>query len=304
MQLNVLHIKRKLHSGLIHRNKTMTEKIAILTDSGSDVPLSMMQTYPIFILPLQVNYKARSYRDGVDIDSKTVFLNLQQEVPTTSLPFGEDLENLVTTIKKQGFTRIVAVILSSGLSGTCNMVQLYAKESEFPMEVFDTKNIGIGSGLTAIRAAQWVKEGLTFDELKAKIEDSIMNTKVFFVLSTLEYLIKGGRIGKVSGFLGTTLELKPLITCNDQGVYTTIAKVRGRQKSVNALQSKIESFFDPNKKFLIGIVHADAIEDAQGLKDNLMVMFKDRATFFFSEISPALGVHTGPGLLGVGISPL
>jgi DegV family protein with EDD domain len=282
----------------------MTEKIAILTDSGSDVPASMMQTHPIFILPLQVNYKGRSYRDGVDIDSKTVFENLHKEVPTTSLPFGEDLEHLVTTIKDQGFTRIVAVMLSSGLSGTCNMVQLYAKESEFPMDVFDTKNIGIGSGLTAIRAAQWVKEGLSFDQLKTNIEESIESTKVFFVLSTLEYLIKGGRIGKVSGFLGTALELKPLITCDEQGIYTTIAKVRGRQKSVKALQSKIESFFDPNKKYLIGIAHANASEDAQVLKENLQKLFHDQATYFFSEISPALGVHTGPGLLGVGISTL
>ncbi|MBS3991288.1 MAG: DegV family protein [Erysipelothrix sp.] len=282
----------------------MTEKIAILTDSGSDVPASMMQTHPIFILPLQVNYKERSYRDGVDIDSKTVLENLHKEVPTTSLPFGEDLEHLVSIIKAQGFTRIVAIMLSSGLSGTCNMVQLYAKESEIPMDVFDTKNIGIGSGLTAIRAAQWVQDGLSFDELKANIEESIANTKVFFVLSTLEYLIKGGRIGKVSGFLGTALELKPLITCDDQGIYTTIAKVRGRQKSVKALQNKVESFFDPNKKYLIGIAHANASEDAQALKENLMVLFHDQATYFFSEISPALGVHTGPGLLGVGISIL
>jgi DegV family protein with EDD domain len=82
------------------------------------------------------------------------------------------------------------------------------------------------SGLTAIRAAQWVKEGLSFEELKPKIEASIHHTKVYFVLSTLEYLIKGGRIGKVSGFLGTALQLKPLITCDDQGIYTTVAKVK------------------------------------------------------------------------------
>jgi DegV family protein with EDD domain len=282
----------------------MIEKIAILTDSGSDVPASMMQTHPIFILPLQVNYKDRSYRDGVDIDSKTVLENLKTEVPTTSLPFGEDLTHIISTIKAQGFTRIVAVILSSGLSGTFNMVKLHAQESEIPMDVFNTKNIGIGSGLTAIRAAQWVKDGLSFDELKIKIEESIQNTKVYFVLSTLEYLIKGGRIGKVSGFLGTALELKPLITCDDQGIYTTVAKVRGRQKSIKTLQEKVESFYSKDKQYLVGIAHANAPLEAQELKEKLMEVYRDQATYFFSEISPALGVHTGPGLLGVGISTL
>jgi DegV family protein with EDD domain len=303
MPLNVLLIKNVLNNGL-HPKTTMIEKIAILTDSGSDVPASMMQTHPIFILPLQVNYKDRSYRDGVDIDSKTVLENLKTEVPTTSLPFGEDLTHIISTIKAQGFTRIVAVILSSGLSGTFNMVKLHAQESEIPMDVFNTKNIGIGSGLTAIRAAQWVKDGLSFDELKIKIEESIQNTKVYFVLSTLEYLIKGGRIGKVSGFLGTALELKPLITCDDQGIYTTVAKVRGRQKSIKTLQEKVESFYSKDKQYLVGIAHANAPLEAQELKEKLMEVYRDQATYFFSEISPALGVHTGPGLLGVGISTL
>ncbi len=282
----------------------MNEKIAILTDSGSDVPQAMSDKYPIFVLPLQVNYKDKSYRDGVDIDSKTVLENLNTEVPTTSLPFGDDLNELIQTMKAQGFTRIIGVILSSGLSGTFNMVQLHAKESEIPMEVFDTKNIGIGSGLTAIRAAKWVSEGLDYDQVVANIKESIKNTNVFFVLDTLEYLIRGGRIGKVSGFLGTTLELKPLITCNEEGVYTTVSKVRGRNKSIRTLFDTACTYLKEDQKYLIGVAHANAPEEAQAFKEQLEECFKDQATFFLSEISPALGVHTGPGLLGFGISVL
>ncbi len=282
----------------------MNEKIAILTDSGSDVPKSMSDQYPIFVLPLQVNYKDKSYRDGVDIDSKTVLENLKTEVPTTSLPFGDDLVKLIQTIKDQGFTRIIGVILSSGLSGTFNMIQLHAKESEVPMEVFDTKNIGIGSGLTAIRAAKWVSEGLDYDQVVANIKESIKNTHVYFVLSTLEYLIRGGRIGKVSGFLGTALELKPLITCDQEGIYTTVAKVRGRNKSIRTLFETACSYLKKDQHYLIGVAHANAPEEAQAFKEDLEKHFKDQATFFLSEISPALGVHTGPGLLGFGISIL
>jgi DegV family protein with EDD domain len=282
----------------------MNEKIAILTDSGSDVPISIQQDYPIFILPLQVNYKDKSYRDGVDIDSKTVLENLDKEVPTTSLPTGDDFNELIQTIKDQGFTRIIGVILSSGLSGTFNMIQLHAKESEVPMEVFDTKNIGIGSGLSAIRAAKWASEGLSYDQVVKNLKESIANTHVFFVLSTLEYLIKGGRIGKVSGFLGTALELKPLITCNQEGIYTTVAKVRGRNKSIRALKETAFSYLKEGNQYLIGVAHANAPDEALAFKEELELHFKDQATFFFSEISPALGVHTGPGLLGFGISVL
>jgi DegV family protein with EDD domain len=282
----------------------MNEKIAILTDSGSDVPISIQQDHPIFILPLQVNYKDKSYRDGVDIDSKTVLENLKQEVPTTSLPTGDDFNELIQTIKAQGYTRIIGVILSSGLSGTFNMIQLHAKESEIPMEVFDTKNIGIGSGLSAIRAAKWAKEGLEYDQIVSNLKESIANTHVFFVLSTLEYLILGGRIGKVSGFLGTALELKPLITCDQEGVYTTVAKVRGRNKSIRTLKETAFSYLKEGNQYLIGVAHANAPDEALAFKEELERHFKDQATFFFSEISPALGVHTGPGLLGFGISIL
>lgn len=282
----------------------MNEKIAILTDSGSDVPQVMSDKYPIFVLPLQVNYKDKSYRDGVDIDSKTVLENLDTEVPTTSLPFGDDLVDLIQKIKDEGFTRIIGVILSSGLSGTFNMVQLHAKESEIPMEVFDTKNIGIGSGLTAIRAAKWVSEGLDYDQVVTNIKESIKNTHVYFVLGTLEYLIRGGRIGKVSGFLGTALELKPLITCNEEGVYTTVSKVRGRNKSIRSLFETARSYLKEDQKYLIGIAHANALDEAQAFKEELEAYFKDQATYFLSEVSPALGVHTGPGLLGFGISVL
>lgn len=280
----------------------MIEKIAILTDSGSDVPAELAKQHNIFVLPLQVNYKDKSYRDGVDIQAETVFENLEKEVPTTSLPKGEDLAAIVDKIVKEGYTKILTIVLSSGLSGTCNMLKLSADQFDIPMVVIDTKNIGIGSGLTVIKAAQWLAAGNSFDEVVAKVEASIKTTKVFFVLSTLQYLIKGGRIGKVTGMLGTALELKPIITCDDDGVYTTVTKVRGRQKSIKTLVEKVLEVAHNHKKVLLGVAHANAPQEAQALKLELEAALKDKATIFIGSISPALGVHTGPGLLGVGIA--
>ena len=157
------------------------QKIAILTDSGSDVPYDLVKELNIFVVPLQVNYKDRSYRDGVDIDAETMYNRLKEEIPSTSLPLGSDIDQILQDIEVQGYTHILAVVLSSGLSGTCNLLRLVAKESKLPMEVIDTKNIGIGSGLSVIKAANYVKQGLSWDELLVRVKETVL--KKFFCIS-------------------------------------------------------------------------------------------------------------------------
>lgn len=279
----------------------MTEKIAILTDSGSDVPAEIVKSMGIFVLPLQVNYKARSYQDGVDIDAQTIYENLTTEIPTTSLPLGQVVTDTLAKIEKGGYTHILAVVLSAGLSGTCNMIRLMAETSKLPMRVIDTKNIGIGSGLSVIKAAQWAKEGFTFADLIAKTEKIIESTKVFFVLNTLEYLQKGGRIGKVSAFVGQTLDLKPIITCNEEGIYTTVTKVRGRKGSLTRIKEIACSTVEGASKVNIAFAHGNALEELTKIKDDVLSRIQNVKDVYVGPVSPALGVHTGPGLIGIAV---
>jgi len=279
----------------------MTEKIAILTDSGSDVPAEIVKSMGIFVLPLQVNYKDRSYQDGVDIDAQTIYENLTTEVPTTSLPLGKVVTDTLAKIEKEGYTHILAVVLSAGLSGTCNMVRLMAETSTLPMRVIDTKNIGIGSGLSVIKAAQWAKEGFSFNDLIAKTEKIIESTKVFFVLNTLEYLQKGGRIGKVSAFVGQTLDLKPIITCNEEGIYTTVTKVRGRKGSLTRIKEIVCSTVEGASKVNIAFAHGDALEELTRIKEDVLSRIQNLKDVYVGPVSPALGVHTGPGLIGIAV---
>jgi DegV family protein with EDD domain len=277
----------------------MTEKIAILTDSGSDVPAEIVKSMGIFVLPLQVNYKAKSYSDGVDIDAQTIYENLTTEIPTTSLPTGQVVADTIAKIEAQGYTHILAVVLSAGLSGTCNMIRLTAEHSKLPMKVIDTKNIGIGSGLSVIKAAQWANEGFTFADLSDKVEQIIENTKVFFVLNTLEYLQKGGRIGKVSAFVGQTLDLKPIITCNEEGIYTTVTKVRGRKGSLTRIKEIACSSVEGATKINIAFAHGDALEEVSRIKEDVLSRLNNVKDVYVGPVSPALGVHTGPGLIGI-----
>lgn len=277
------------------------QKIAILTDSGSDVPYDLAKKNNIFVVPLQVNYKDRSYRDGIDIDADTMYQRLKEEIPTTSLPIGEDIDKVLQDIETQGYTHILAVVLSSGLSGTCNVLKLVAKESKLPMEVIDTKNIGIGSGLSVLKAAEFVRQGLSWDDLIIKVNEKIQKTRVFFVLDTLEYLQKGGRIGKVTALIGYALDLRPIITCDSEGIYTTIAKARGRKVSINRCLDLALEFAGDSNSITVGLAHGNALEEVLKLKELIAQKLGNRATIFIGQVSPALGVHTGPGLIGMGI---
>lgn len=275
------------------------EKVAILTDSGSDVPVEIARELGIFVLPLQVNYKDRSFRDGVEIDAQTVYEGLEREVPTTSLPLGSDLTDLLEKIKNAGYTRILGVLLSSGLSGTHNMVRLAAMDCSIPMEVLDTKNIGIGSGFSAIKAARLAKDGVAYNEIVKSTMHSIENTKIFFVLSTLEYLKRGGRIGKVSAIIGSAFDIKPIITCNEEGIYTTIAKARGRKQSLRKVVELALEYAKDSSSVALAIAHGNALDDANEIKKEMTDQLKSVSNVFVGPVSPALGVHTGPGLIGV-----
>jgi DegV family protein with EDD domain len=279
----------------------MIQKIAILTDSGSDVPAEIVKEMGIFVLPLQVNYKDCSYSDGVDIDAQTIYENLTKEVPTTSLPTGQIVADTLKKIEDNGYTHILAVVLSSGLSGTHNMIQLMADHSKLPMKVIDTKNIGIGSGLSVIKAAQWANDGFSFNDLIDKVQDVILQTKVYFVLNTLEYLQKGGRIGKVSAFVGQTFDLKPVITCNDEGIYTTITKVRGRKGSLTKIKEIACAYAQDGKSINIAFAHGNALEEISRIKEDVLSRVQNVKNVYTGPVSPALGVHTGPGLIGIAV---
>jgi DegV family protein with EDD domain len=283
----------------MRKKKMIDEKVAILTDSGSDVPAEIAKELGIFVLPLQVNYKARSYRDGVEIDAQTVYERLEEEVPTTSLPLGSDLTDLLEKIKSKGYTRILGVLLSSGLSGTFNMVRLQAMESPIPMEVLDTKNIGIGSGMSAIKAAQLAKAGVAYDEIVKQTKLAIENTKIFFVLSTLEYLKRGGRIGKVSAMIGSAFDIKPIITCNEEGIYTTVAKARGRKQSLRKVVELALDYAKDSASVSLSVAHGNALQEANDIKAEMISQLNSVSNAFVGPVSPALGVHTGPGLIGV-----
>ncbi|MHB1342042.1 MAG: DegV family protein [Coriobacteriia bacterium] len=282
-----------------------TEKIAILTDSCSDVPKDLRDKYQMYVVPLMVIYKDAEYRDGVDIQPADVYARFSEEVPSTSLPSPSLVADTFKQIKADGYDKVVCIDISSGLSGTFEMISGFGPSPEgLEVRYIDTKNIGIGSGFSAIRAGELIEQGLNFDEVCRGVEKAARDTRLYFCVSTLEYLQKGGRIGLVAATVGTILDLKPVITCNEEGVYVTVARARGRKKSLHLAVAKAVEFAAGAKEYNITVMHGDAQQEADDLLAELKAQLPEYRYTVEGQITPALVVHTGPGLIGVGIQRL
>jgi DegV family protein with EDD domain len=278
------------------------EKIAILVDSCVDVPPKLVEKYNMYVIPLKVIYKDRVYSDGVDITAQEVYERLDIEIPTTSLPSGGEINAMFDRIKADGYEKVLAIHISSGLSGTYNSIRLLASQYVgLEIYVLDTKNIGIGSGFNAIQAAEYINEGMDWDTLIKTVSKNVPKCKVFFYVDTLEYLKKGGRIGLVASVLGTALNLKPIISCNEDGIYYTVAKYLGRKRTLNKMMDLALEYAKSCNKYNVAIVHGNAIEQANKIKEALMPLLPKCNIFTDGQISPALGVHTGSGTLGIAI---
>ncbi len=281
------------------------DKIAILVDSCVDVPPSLVAQYNMYVLPLRIIYKDKEYTDGVNITAEEVYARLETEIPSTSLPSGNDINDVFSRIKADGYEKVLTFCLSSGLSGTYNAIRMQANEFDgLEILVIDTKNIAIAAGLNAVAAAENLKAGMDWDTLVKNSTENLSNSKIFFCVSTLEYLQKGGRIGLVSSLLGTSLNLKPIISCNDDGIYYTMAKVIGRKRSIKKITELALDFAKGSNKYNVGIVHGGAADEANQIKENLMPLLPNCNIFTEGQISPVLGVHTGPGTLGIAIQKL
>lgn len=286
---------------------TTTDKIAILIDSGTDVPPSLIEKYHMFTAPLRILFTDGEYRDGVDISSAELYRRLPQEVPKTSLPAAEDVNAALAQIRAEGYNKILAVAISSGLSGTYNMLNLIASATtDLDMYVFDTRNIAIGSGFFAIQAAEYLAAGMDWETLKETLSKQINKSKVFYCLDTLEYLQKGGRIGLVTAMFGTALKLKPIISCNEDGVYYTVAKVRGRQQSLKKLMELAQEFAGNSKNYNVAIIGSGelGLHDAASIRDEALARLPHRNLLVDGELGCCLGVHVGPGLVGIGVQIL
>lgn len=273
-------------------------KIALITDSTSDVDKEMIQKYDLKVLPLRIIYKDREYIDRVTITPKEVYDNFLYEIPSTSLPSMQDMEDMYLKLEEEGYTHAIAIIISANLSGTYNTLRLVS-ENHPSIEtcVFDSKSLTIGEAAIVEECGDMIKDGKSFAEIVEALPEIQSRITVYYAVDTLKYLIKGGRIGKVSGTIGEILNIKPIISINNEGVYYTYAKAKGKKKAISKLVDIAREALEitPCK---IWVMHGGAYEEVKPFSE-MIAALPNITRLSFGEISPVAGVHTGPGLLGI-----
>lgn len=284
------------------------QKIALLTDTGTNTPEEYISRYDIRVAPLLITFSdGITLRSGIDITAQQLTDRLVHEVPKTSLPSPNTIRQLLEQAKNDGYESAVFVTISSGLSATCQTVRLIASQMEdFPVVVVDSLSIGVAAGMVVMAAGRMIEEGVSFGALQAALDAVARKTWVFFSTTTLEYLRKGGRISEPVYRLGSMLDIKPVITCNQSGHYVVARKARGWERSLTTELSLAREKAAGFKVVRLAICCSDS---CSGLFDSLEERLRNEMdglgveieSLVRSGVSADLLVHTGPDLVGIGV---
>ena len=283
------------------------DKIALLTDSTADLSAEMRAGKPIYTVPLKIICEDGEYSDGVDIFAQDVYQRLHRgELPRTSLPEGGAVSDALDRIRADGYEKVIALMLSGGLSGTYNMVRLQAEQREdLEIAVFDSKSGALGLGIIVLQLWEEIQAGADWDTLVSRrVPFLVEHTYPFFSVDTLEYLYKGGRIGKVTAMAGTMLSIKPIITFADDGQLQSVAKVRGRRQVQNKILDLLRQKFQPGRRYNLGVANGGAPEEMAELSAKVRAAFPDYEHCWEGPLDATLSVYIGDGVIGAGIQYL
>ncbi len=278
------------------------QKIALLTDSASDIPMELIKENNIKLLPFRVIYKdGKEYEDRLELTPEMMYDRLKSEIPKTSLPSIERITEILEEVVKEGYTHAIFFTISAAFSGTYNAVRLICKDFEgLETFVFDTKTLTMAEGAMVLNAANMIKQNKSFEEIVETLPLLRDKIDLFFTIDTLEYLQKGGRIGKVAGTVGEFLNLKPIITVADDGTYRTAAKARGSKKAVTKLIDIFKSY-ENKGKYNVYVLDGNGMDKVKALINGIKDLPHCNECRFCGTIGPALGINTGPGLVGMAL---
>lgn len=275
-------------------------KIALVTDSTSDLSKEMQTTGNIHVIPLKIRFNEEEFTDG-ELTSEDFYRRLAEEknLPKTSQPSPEEFSALYSRLLDD-YEEVISIHISSGLSGTLNAAHLAKEKLAAKIHIVDSKSISLGLGLMVMEAAKFIKEGLKAINILEKLEHTRRNLETMFTLNTLEYLQKGGRIGKVNGLVGTLLNIKPVVRVGEDGIYHSYAMARGQERALQSLAKAFQDLAKGRKQMKMAVAHGAALQAGMQLKEaleNALQLPVDN----FTQVGPVIGVHTGPGTVGAAV---
>jgi len=279
--------------------------IKILTDSTADLPPALHGHPRIDTIPLKVVTPQRTYLDRVDLDTPE-FLNLLKNsptLPTTSQPSAGEFETKYRQMLDGGADAILSIHISSKLSGTISSAHAALETLRgAPITVFDSLSTSIGLGILIQQAVKALDAGEPLAEVVKVLEVMRDALKIGFVVDTLEYLHKGGRIGRASALMGTLLNVKPVLTLTG-GAIEPLDKARSKRKGIERTLAYIQESIGTERPMVAGIAQLETAEEAESVRQAVLDRFNCKDCFI-AELSPVIGTHTGPGVVGIAGCPL
>ena len=273
-------------------------RIKIVTDSTVDLSAEMITKLDIAVVPLTININGQSYEDRVDITPQE-FLDLMRqsdELPKSSQPATGTFVELYDQLNKDGYDEIISIHMTGGMSGTVDSARTAADITEANVTVIDSRFISKALAFQVIAAAELADKGEDYKRIIQRIQEIQENTKLYVVVDTLENLIKGGRIGKGKGLIGSLLNIKPIASLAD-GVYTPTTKVRSHSQVIKFLSKQLVEDAKGKTIKSVGITHAGGLELARKLKEVISELTGFNHVTI-EDTTPIISTHTGEGAIG------
>ncbi|WP_061294420.1 DegV family protein [Herbidospora cretacea] len=276
--------------------------VAVVTDSTAYLPAAELSRYGIAVVPVTVVVGGREFLDGAQISAEAVQGALRESgAVSTSRPSPAQFADVYEACAGRGFTEVVSLHLSGAMSGTVEAARLAAQSAPLPVEVVDSRSVGMGLGFSVLAAAIAASRGESLSAVVSRARWCAYGTRSFFYVDTLEHLRRSGRIGAAANLLGTALAVKPLLHVNN-GAVSLLEKVRTASRALSRLEdlAVVAAGADVVN---VGVQHMGATERAEALVERLRGRVPKLGAVWVGEIGAAIGVHTGPGVVGVTVSP-
>lgn len=274
--------------------------VQIITDTTACLPKEVVDRYHILVIPQVINFGNESYYEGIQMDNATFMERLKsaRELPKTAAPppelFSKEFDRLAPLGEP-----ILCIHPSTEVSGTVRSALVAARDfPDMDIHVIDTRTVSSPVGTLVEKAAQWAEAGEEADTIMARLEAMIARCRVYFLVATLEFLARGGRIGGASALVGSVLQIKPILTLRD-GKVDVYERERTHRRAVARLKEIVCQQAPPNGKGYLSVMHAGVPEEGKALAQELSQLI-NQPEIWITDVPPAIVTHGGPGILGVG----
>ncbi|WP_368504029.1 DegV family protein [Alkalihalophilus sp. As8PL] len=280
-------------------------KVVVVTDSTADIPTELVEELNITVIPLNVIFAENEvYQDGVTLTSKEFYEKITKEdrIPSTSQPTPYQFEELYREILTEEDTTIISIHLSSKMSGTYQaaMIAKQSFDQAEQLHVIDSKRASYAIGIIVVEIAKMAQEGKSTSECLARLESLLNDTTVYFLVDTLDFLQKNGRIGKASAMLGSLLKIKPILSLTKEGEVYPFEKVRGQKKALSRIIETLKGQYGQDLVH-IGVSHAVNEDLAKEIQTRMSEEF-NVASEVITDIGAVIGAHVGPGTVALSVT--